>query len=186
MPPKKLHDAVKSGNVIDVKRHLRTENVNDPDQYLQTPLHVACQAEQTEIVKLLLKKKANVNAKERNGWTPLHCGAQCGSLDIIELLLNEEGIEVGELNKDGTSALHYLVRLTQQTPEQVERYKRLLRTYIAKRGDINSQSKHGEGAIHQACYRGNLTAVRFLIENGADINLRNKYASTLLLLLLLL
>jgi uncharacterized protein len=179
MPPKKLHDAVKAGNLIDVKRHLRTENVNDPDQYQQTPLHVACQAEQTEIVKLLLKKRANVNSKERNGWTPLHCGAQCGSLDIIELLLNEDAIEVGELNKDGTSALHYLVRHIQQTPAQDERYKRLLRSYIAKRGDINSQSKHGEGAFHQACYRGNLTAVKFLIENNADINLRNKYVVSL-------
>lgn len=177
MSPKKLHEATKAGNVGDVKRYLRTENVNERDEFYQTALHVACQGNFVEIVKLLLKKKADVNTQDRNGWTPLHCGASYGSLDVLELLLAVDDIDVGVLNKDGTSSLHYLVRLTVQQ-EQLDLYLRVLELFVRRRGDLNSQTKHGEGALHQACLRGNVPAVKFLLEHEANINLLNKMGET--------
>lgn len=54
----KLPQAVKSQNIGDVKRLLRTESPNDKDNYHQTPLHLSCGvAANLEITKLLLKKK---------------------------------------------------------------------------------------------------------------------------------
>ena len=176
MSPKKLHDAVKANNLLEVKRQLRAENVNERDEFYQTALHVACQGNSVEIVKLLLKKKADVNPQDRNGWTPLHCGASYGSLDVLELLLTVDDIDVGVLNKDGTSALHYLVRLSVDST-QLDLYLRVLELFVKRRGDLNSQTKHGEGALHQACLRGNVPAVKFLLEHSANINLLNKYGA---------
>lgn len=171
----KLAPAVKNQNIADVKRILRTENPNDRDNYHQTPLHLACGVSANlEITKLLIKKKANVNVQERNGWTPLHCAANEGNLQICELLLNCDGIDVGILNKDGTSVLHYLVRNNPEVTDQSQ-YEEVLRLYIDKRGDIDSQSKHGESALHQSCLRGNVTAVKFLLKNKAQINILNKF-----------
>eukprot|EP01094_Clydonella_sp_ATCC50884_P017540 TRINITY_DN306_c7_g1_i1.p1 TRINITY_DN306_c7_g1~~TRINITY_DN306_c7_g1_i1.p1 ORF type:complete len:836 (-),score=304.65 TRINITY_DN306_c7_g1_i1:349-2856(-) len=177
MSNRRLHEAAKAGNAMEVKRYLRTESVNERDEYQQTPLHVACQGNFVDIVKQLLKKKADVNPQDRNGWTPLHCGASYGSLDVLELLLTCDDIDVGVLNKDGTSALHYLVRLTVPS-SKLDLYLRVLELFVKRRGDLNSQTKHGEGALHQACLRGNAPAVKFLLEHEANINLLNKMGET--------
>ena len=173
----KLHEAVKNKMVKDVKKLLNVESPNDRDKFYQTPLHIASGLSACEeIVKLLLKKKADVNVQDRNGWTPLHCCASHNNLEICELLLRVEGIDVGVLNKDGTSPLHYLVR-SNPPEDQQQLYRIILDLYVEKRGDINSQSKHGEAALHQACLRGNIAAVKFLLANNANINMLNKYGS---------
>eukprot|EP00339_Tiarina_fusa_P008981 CAMPEP_0117081440 /NCGR_PEP_ID=MMETSP0472-20121206/57397_1 /TAXON_ID=693140 ORGANISM="Tiarina fusus, Strain LIS" /NCGR_SAMPLE_ID=MMETSP0472 /ASSEMBLY_ACC=CAM_ASM_000603 /LENGTH=795 /DNA_ID=CAMNT_0004809365 /DNA_START=77 /DNA_END=2460 /DNA_ORIENTATION=- len=175
----KLAQAVKSQSVGDVKRILRAESPNERDNYHQTPLHLACGVSANlEIAKLLIKKKADVNVQERNGWTPLHCAANEGKLRICEMLLNTDNLDVGILNKDGTSVLHYLVRSNIEPADQAQ-YEEVLRLYINdKRGDIDSQSKHGESALHQSCLRGNVTAVKFLLKNRAQINILNKIGET--------
>lgn len=176
----KLHEAVKNKMVKDVKKLLNVESPNDRDKFYQTPLHIASGLSACEeIVKLLLKKKADVNVQDRNGWTPLHCCASHNNLDICELLLRVEGIDVGVLNKDGTSPLHYLVR-SNPPEDQQQLYRIILDLYVEKRGDINSQSKHGEAALHQACLRGNIAAVKFLLANNANINMLNKIGETCL------
>lgn len=170
----RLHDAVENQNVNEVRKLLRNENPNEKDGYHQTPLHIACGiAANNEIVKLLLRRKADVNVQERNGWTPLHCAANHGQLAICQTLLTAEGIDVGILNKDGTSTLHYLVRSIPAGADQLL-CRDILQLYTENRGDLNSQSKHGEAALHQACLRGNMTATKFLLEHNAHINIKNK------------
>jgi len=174
----KLLQAVKTQNLADVKRVLRAESPNERDPYHQTVLHHACGVSaNVEIAKLLIRKKADVNAQDRNGWTPLHCAASERQLQICEMLLHSDNIDVGILNKDGTSVLHYLARNNPNSPEQAQ-YEEVLRLYIEKRGDIDSQSKHGESALHQSCLRGNITVVKFLLKNKAQINILNKIGET--------
>lgn len=178
----KLIQAVKAQNVGEVKRLLRSDNlVNERDNYNQTSLHLASGLHANiEIVKLLLKKRADVNVQERDGWTPLHCAANDGRFDICEVLLNSEAIDVGTINKDGTSALHYLVRNTpDDTAAGRTLFKEVLRLYLQKGGEVNSQSKHGESALHQSCLRGNVQAVEFLLENNADKDCLNKFVLAL-------
>lgn len=172
----KIHELVKQKNKVDVSKAIRNgESPNERDNYYNTPLHIACGASpDTEMVKILLRAKGDVNVQDRNGWTPLHCCASSAQLSICELLLTVEGIDVGVLNKDGTSVLHYLVRANPQ-PHEIKLYRNVLKLYVEKRGDINAQSKHGEAALHQACLRGNVTAVKFLLENKAAVNILNKY-----------
>ena len=45
--------------------------------------------------------------------------------------------------------------------------------------DINDRDgEHGSSTLHAAAYHGNLEIVKFLIENGADINARNRHKQT--------
>jgi len=48
--------------------------------------------------------------------------------------------------------------------------------------DINSRDSLGAQAIHCAAYRGRLRAVKYLVENGADVNSRGPGGATPLLL----
>ena len=41
-----------------------------------------------DIVKLLLKSKAELNTKDSSGWTPLHVASAHNDIELVRLLLN--------------------------------------------------------------------------------------------------
>lgn len=53
----------------------------------ETPLHLAARANQTDIVRVLLRNGATVDAKARELQTPLHIASRLGNTDICMLLL---------------------------------------------------------------------------------------------------
>ena len=59
----------------------------------------------TEVVKLLLKKKANVNARGRGGFTALHNAAQKGHLEIVQMLLDNKA-DINVKNERDVTPLH--------------------------------------------------------------------------------
>ena len=52
-----------------------------------TPLALACEAGSTDVVKLLLKARADANQALRNGETPLMMAARTGRVPVMKLLL---------------------------------------------------------------------------------------------------
>jgi len=70
-----------------------------------TPLHIAVEYENLDMVQLLLNKNANINATNKDGDTPLHIAVENENLDMIPLLL-EKGANVNAENKDGYTPLH--------------------------------------------------------------------------------
>lgn len=179
---KLLHQAVKNRNFFEVKKNLRnTEGINDKDDvFQQTALQLACTGDNLEIVRLLLRKRANVNIQDRNGWTAVHFAASEGQFAIFKELMAVPDVDVGVLTKDGTSALHYFVRFSPKANEEAL-YTECLKLYLDKNGDINSQSKHGESALHQAATRGNNKALKLLLDHKAKVNILNKIGETPLL-----
>ncbi|TRY75135.1 hypothetical protein TCAL_00667 [Tigriopus californicus] len=53
-----------------------------------TPLHLACETVQSDIVRALLEGRANPTTRnEKTGWSPLHVAAFHGRLDAVNILL---------------------------------------------------------------------------------------------------
>ena len=49
-----------------------------------------------------------------------------------------------------------------------------VKEYLAEGGDVNARGgRFGSSLLHEAAYEGHLEIVKFLIENGANVNLRN-------------
>jgi len=72
---------------------------------LKTPLHVACEGTNKEVVKLLIETGCDPNIRDFDHNTPLHCASasENGSLEIIAYLLEETQANPNIRNKFGLS-----------------------------------------------------------------------------------
>ena len=102
----------KLGNVLtedsgEIKRIMESPCVHKVKD--ETPLHLACKINSKNIVKLLLKSKADMTKKDAHGFTPLHTASIYGSLNAAEALL-EHGANVMATSDAGSTPL-YLAEL---------------------------------------------------------------------------
>lgn len=143
------------------------------DAYGQTNLHVAAFGNDSKEVTELIAKGCNINAADRNGWTPLHCAASQGHLDIILQLINQPNINLSIVSKDGTPALHYVIRCRPNAGDDHIKIHKILHLFSSQI-DVNLPGKNAETALHQAVIRNNEFCALWLINRGADVNAVNQ------------
>jgi ankyrin repeat protein len=83
-----LHFAAGTGS-LDFVRHILTQHpeaVNDVDCDGWSPLHWACRQRSTDVVKLLLDKRADKFAKTKKGWLPMHVAIYHGFKTIAQIV----------------------------------------------------------------------------------------------------
>jgi ankyrin repeat protein len=81
-------------------------------------------------------------------------------LDLVKFLI-QNGASVNSKNSTGATPIHYAT-----SSEAIE----LLLEHGA---DINQQDRYGWAPLHSAVVSGNLNRVRFLVESGANVNLKS-------------
>lgn len=96
----------------------------------------------------------------RGNGDPVHATARCGTVAIMQLLLLY-GANVDAAGKYGRTPLHQTV---------LHPYRDEMRRFLLDNGaDVNAKDLAGYTPLHRAVCRGNVTAVRMLLEYGADI-----------------
>jgi hypothetical protein len=191
--------AVKEG--LGLKKHGRAEEeepteeneekgkanpLERTDSLGRTPLHVAVEAGQVEVVQLIVKKGKG-NTADYMGWTPLHIACQKGDLELVKFLLDEGNVDVNEQSVDFTTPLHYLVRIKPEE-SQKELYFSLLEGLLGKEGRVygkaanntTARNRNEDTPLHYAADSGMAETVLWLIKNRADIHKQNKFGETAL------
>ncbi|KAK6112466.1 Ankyrin repeats (3 copies) family protein [Brugia pahangi] len=174
-------------NRVEVLKYLlkKGANVEARDTGWLVPLHNACAYGHLIVAELLVKHGANLNATDKWGYTPLHEAALKGKFDVCKLLIIN-GADPKHKGHDGKTPLD-VVR------EGAEDVYNLLRgdaavLEAAKHGDIekirkivipatvNCRDVGGRFStpLHLAAGYNNLEVARFLLENGAEVNLKDK------------
>lgn len=153
----------------------------------ETALHYAAASGALEVAALLLSRGAAVNARSTNGATPLCQAAKRGHSAMVELLL-ANGADMNLKEHDMTPL--YLAILNgkyEMANNLIEKgssvnngelaaaaragRKDIARTLIARGADVN-QVTGGTSALILASGNGDLEMVQFLVEHGANVNLR--------------
>ncbi len=158
-----IHQAAEVGDADQVKALLKAwpELIEAQNEKGLTPLHVAAGNGRSNVLEVLLPRRANVHALTRYGWTPLHFAATAGDPATVALLL-AYGAGVNVRTRTDETPLHMAAR-----GGHVEAARQLL----ARRADPNSAEKTtGSTPLHAAVVRGSLPLVELLIAAGADVN----------------
>ena len=155
-----------------------------------TSLHTACIGRQSNAVGLILDVSPKlVNVQDGFGRTALHCACRSGRAESVSLLL-QKGADVGLLDNNGQSALHYCAesaiekqiwdKLDLQHDEEtrshsIDPFRPILRRYPF--------GEHHHNAVHVSCEYENVQAehiIRLLLGAGVPIDIADQNGDTAL------
>ena len=108
----------------------------------------------------MVENKAELNAKNICGLTPIHIAASEGKVEFVKFLI-EHGATMDDRNEEGKSPF-----------DLANKNGHLKVTaYLAK---IRSCEIRGESALHRSSLKGNFRCMKFLIEHGANLDIKDK------------
>ena len=170
-----LYNAVKEGNLIEVKMAIRMgANVNCLSNRSFTVLMLACRGSNYKIVKLLVENKAKLNLQDvnhRGGYTALMYAVRSAQLKIVKYLLAKKA-DATIKGRHGYTALSIAKReLSSYYGRYAHLYDiRLKKPYKAIVRLLGNPSK----ALIEAIRRGDYKLVVQSIKDGANVNTKDE------------
>ncbi len=131
-------------------------------------LKIAAKNGYTNIVNVLLEKRADVNERYHSGNTVLHLAAENGHVDIVKLLL-EKGADVNRKNWCDMTPLYLAAE---------NGHEKTVEFLLAKGANVNEKGYHDMTPLHFAACNGHEKTVEVLIKAGADVNAADQYGET--------
>lgn len=134
-----------------------------------------------EILRLLLSRGANVNIRmPRNGKTAfVKALERPDTLDVAMLML-EKGADVNNEDRQGVTALWTALGLLQMEDVEREQAMALIEAMLKKSADPNKPIKGGTTPLMLAAISDDTELVQLLLDNQADIEIKNESGLTAL------
>jgi len=123
-----------------------------------------------EVAEGLIKHHASVDALSETLLTPLHEAAGKSLVDLVRLLV-DAGADVNARDKFSNTPLR-MCASNAQSFANLETFKQTVQILLDAGADINSGTTINTTSLHSVVKWGNIDAVRFMIEHGADPNIR--------------
>ena len=160
-----------TGNCETVKWLIEQDiDVNHCDEEGFTAVHNAAQKGNLHILKLLKASGANIHVQTKNGCNPIMSASRgTGDCETMKWLI-EQDIDVNHCNEEGFTAVHNAAQKGKLD---------VLKLFKVSGGNIHAVSKGGGNSIMSASRgTGDCNTVRWLIEEGVDVNHSNKEGFT--------
>ncbi|XP_041040074.1 ankyrin repeat and SAM domain-containing protein 6-like isoform X1 [Carcharodon carcharias] len=144
-----------------------------------TAFEIACACKQKDIRDYLDSKTTNRPKSDEEKRRPdIFHALKLGSYQLVKEILDEDAVQANVINADGASPL-MIAAMTGQLD--------LVQLLSERNSDIDKQDGvHGWTALMQATYHGSKDVVKYLLNQGADVNLRAKNGVTAFDLVMLL
>lgn len=164
-----LHEAAAAGDILKLKQLLRPSNldINARDKDGCAPLHVASTFEAAK--RLLGERNIEKNLEDNEGRTALHCAVLKRRLDVIKALL-EGGVDKSIPDDRGKTAHYY----AQDCPTALFQLK------YGPEIDAQAYDHLNNTGLITMAWMGDIEGTRFYLDQGADVNARNKWQETAL------
>ncbi|KAJ3104001.1 Tyrosine-protein kinase csk-1 [Phlyctochytrium bullatum] len=186
-------DAVAAGDIIALKSVLSANRVEvDSKRDGFTGLHVACQRNLMDVVKLLLEQEADPLRKDANGklpiqlstsadvWRALACKMPAPDGDLFDavkrgddvttrLIVAQTDVNINEEREYGRTALHMAA---------IHGQLEIAHLLLQNGADIDGMDNLQQTPLHLAALHGRIDVARFLLENGANLESRSIFERT--------
>ena len=140
-----------------------------------TPLLVAATCGNVEMLRFLVENGANVNGTDDFGVTPLMAAVANQLLDAVTFLI-DQGADVNLQDSSGLTALHYASEFSIDPSSCL-----IVKQLINRGANINAVAKYDMSTpLIIACSNKNVSVVNFLLQNGANVALRDDNGRTAL------
>jgi ankyrin repeat protein len=143
-----------------------------------------------ELAKVLIQRGADVDARTTKGFpdghrfafglnaTPFLLAAKGGDVPMMQVLA-EHGADLRAVNANGTNAIMAAAGVEMFNPNEdsgtdADGLAALKLAVELGAGDINAANKDGNTALHGAVFRATTDAIKFLVEKGARLDVKNK------------
>ncbi|XP_066112743.1 inversin isoform X2 [Saccopteryx bilineata] len=133
------------------------------DQFGRTPLMYCVLADRLDCADTLLKAGADVNKTDHSRRTALHLAAQKGNYRFMKLLLTRRA---NWMQKD----LEEMTPLHLTTRHKSPKCLALLLKFMAP-GEVDTQDKNKQTALHWSAYYNNPEHVKLLIKHDSNIGI---------------
>lgn len=153
----------------DAERQGFDFNFNEP----QCAIISAASHNHLWLVKWLVDRGVDVNIKNRRGFTALYMAASYGHEEVVEWLL-EHKADPNTIGVDGFAPLHAIWCATIDKSKRVG----ILRLLLKYHANIDVQDSQGATTLAMAANHGDMAVVEFLLEHGADKNLKDSKGRT--------
>uniref|UniRef100_A0A3Q3FDP7 Kinase D-interacting substrate 220a n=1 Tax=Labrus bergylta TaxID=56723 RepID=A0A3Q3FDP7_9LABR len=164
-----LFSYVEEENLAAIKAHLdKFKDVDSRSDNGQTPLMVASEQGNLEIVQELIRRGANVNLDDVDCWTALISAAKEGHIEVVrELLENNANLEHRDMG--GWTALMWAAYKGRTDVAEL---------LLEKGSNPNITGQYSVYPIIWAAGRGHAEIVHLLLQHGAKVNCSDKYGTT--------
>lgn len=160
--------ACKSQNLTLVTQLLdQTSNLEFENNLGETALFYANRNENPVIFDLFLQRNVNINHADKEGNTILLKAASLNKGDRVKLLI-ERGANCTQTNHEGLNALSYLVEVNGAMVDRP-----LTELFLAKGLSINSCGKSKQTLVYKAAQAGDLELLEWLRSKGANFDPKN-------------
>ena len=155
-----------------IKNGIVVEEGDNGNKRYKTALIIACEKNNLEIVKELLKEGADANMLDQFNCSPLMYACKNANLEMAKELI-KKGANVNERDNYGVTPL--MMSCKRHSLE-------IVKELIKQGASINEEDKYyAHTPLIEACLSQNLEIVEELIKNGADVNRKNKLGDTALI-----
>lgn len=148
-----------------------------------TPLHMAAKKGNLVCLQILLYAGANYYALDFRDWSALHYGSYNGKRSIVNYILKWDADyekmrdfrttqhkKAYEICKDPNTKLGFRILWRAAQLGDLD----MIRVLHREGQELNEQTQHLRNtALHIAVLKQHTLVIRFLVENGADINMAN-------------
>ncbi|MBN2129725.1 MAG: ankyrin repeat domain-containing protein [Sedimentisphaerales bacterium] len=102
-----FHTAVRMGSLRQIEGLVKQGvDIDAPDQWGQSPLHVAVTIRREDLAECLIGHGANIDATDKQGMTALHLAVAVMDVELVKLLI-ENGADVNAKPQYGRTPLFY-------------------------------------------------------------------------------
>lgn len=118
---------------------------------------------------------------DKFGVLPIHSAAssEYAKIDVFKFLLSH-GASVDSKTREGDTSL--MLRAHNSAYYQYDKHKKIIEAkqqviaFLLKMGaDINAKNLKGETVLHYSLIEQDYSTAQYLVDNGADVNMLNKY-----------